>query len=466
MQLYNTLTQKKEHFKPLSDNHVGMYLCGPTVYDLAHLGHGRSAVSFDVIRKYFLYKGYKVTFVTNYTDIDDKMINRANENNISVPQLADKIIPEYQQDYQALGITSGDVQPKATETIPEMIEIIKGLEAKGHTYQISDGVYFDVSTFADYGKLSKQNLEELRSGARVSVNEEKRHPQDFVLWKFSKPGEPSWDSPWGSGRPGWHIECSAMSWKYLGETFDIHAGGADLIFPHHECEIAQSESFHGKTFARYWLHNGFIRVDNEKMSKSLGNFFTLRDIFTKYKPQVVRYLFLQTHYRSPIDFNHELLDHATNSLMRIHDSMRRLESSNAVSDSALDQNLLKQQEDLLTQTKTRFEEAMDDDFETPRALAACFDLIKALNKYIDDQGLAVSTRQKAQQLFTDFDKVLGIFTPSQTEEISEELLALIQAREDARKQRDWQKSDQIRSQLLEQGIQLEDTAQGTVWKKI
>ncbi len=465
MKIHNTFTAKKEDFTPLHEGGVGLYLCGPTVYDLGHLGHGRSAVSFDVIRKYFLYKGFKVTFVTNYTDIDDKMIQRAALMNITVPELALRIIPEYQKDYAELGIMPGDFQPCATEVVPEIIEIIQGLEEKGHTYVIEgDGVYFDISTFENYGKLSKQKLDELKSGIRVAVKEGKRNPQDFVLWKFSKPGEPVWNSPWGDGRPGWHIECSAMSSKFLGKTFDIHGGGADLTFPHHECEIAQSEAWSGQKFVNYWLHNGFINVNNEKMSKSLGNFFTLRDVFKKYKGQVVRYLFLQTHYRSPIEFSVELLEQSRNSLERIHDFMRRLESY-TIDESAVKANGSSFSA-FIDETRSRFERSMNDDFETPQALAACFDFIKEMNRLMDKSELSEGDKKMALHLIEGMDSVLGIFKSETPEKLDESLHHLILLREEARKSKDWTQADRLRKELESKGIQLEDTAAGTLWKKI
>ncbi|MBP9770953.1 cysteine--tRNA ligase, partial [Candidatus Gracilibacteria bacterium] len=334
IKIYDTLTAKKVDFVPLDEGKVGIYVCGPTVYDSAHLGHGRSAVSFDVIRRYFIYRGYEVKYVSNYTDIDDKMINRANQEGISVKELSDKVIPIYAKDYGALGVMVPDVQPLATDHVPEMIELIQGLEKQGFTYVLDDGVYYEVAKFTEYGKLSKQKLEDLRVGSRVEVKDGKKSPYDFVLWKFKKEGEPSWSSPWGEGRPGWHIECSAMTWKHLGEKFDIHGGGLDLTFPHHECEIAQSEPVFGKgSFSKYWMHNGFINVDNEKMSKSLGNFFTLKEIFEKYDPKVVRFMFLQTHYRNPVNFSNVLLDQAKAGLSRLHDFVRNL---NALLDAADD----------------------------------------------------------------------------------------------------------------------------------
>jgi cysteinyl-tRNA synthetase len=462
MKVYNTLSGKKEDFVPLHDKKVGMYVCGPTVYDFGHLGHGRSAVSFDVIRKFLIYSGYKVTYVTNFTDIDDKMINRAALMKISVADLADRIIPEYKKDYEALGIMAGDVEPKATENIAEMITLIEGLDKRGYTYVLDDGVYFDVRKFAAYGKLSKQNLDELKSGARVVLNEKKRNPQDFVLWKFAKEGEPQWESPWGSGRPGWHIECSAMSSKYLGQTFDIHGGGADLAFPHHECEIAQSEAFSGKEFAKYWIHNGFIQVNNEKMSKSLGNFFTLRDIFKTYDPQVVRFMFLQTHYRSPIEFSDSILSQSRNGLMRLHDFMRRLEDFKP-GDVKGGQTEV---EEMISSTEKRFREAMEDDFETPGALAALFDFVKGINKMIDAGNLSSESREKVMTFLMRLDFVFGLLQSTRDESVDSEVMELIEMRNKARKDKDWSKADELRKKLLVKGIIVEDGPAGTTWKKV
>lgn len=460
MKIYNTLSAKKEDFKPLYSQKIGMYLCGPTVYDYAHLGHGRAAVSFDIIRKYFIYKGFGMTFVSNYTDIDDKMIQRAELMKISVAELAEKIIPCYVEDYCALGVMQPDIAPKATDHVAQMISLIGLLEQKEAAYILDDGVYFDVKSFSDYGKLSKQKLEELKSGLRVEIKESKRNPQDFVLWKFSKPGEPFWKSKWGHGRPGWHIECSAMSKEYLGETFDIHAGGADLIFPHHECEIAQSEKAYNKPFARYWLHNGFIQVNQQKMSKSLGNFFTLRDIFKKYTPQSVRYLFMQTHYRSPIEFSEEILRQAANSLARINDFTRRLNNYSADKHSGDDLS------EFLLQIQKKFETAMDDDFETTVALAACFDLIKEVNRCIDGKTLTFDGKQKILALLKKIDSVLGIFQQTNAQTIDLEIEKLIKQREKARKDKDWVTSDRIRKELEQKNILLEDMANGTIWKRL
>ncbi len=462
MHIYNTLNAQKEPLQPINGKKVGMYLCGPTVYDFAHLGHGRSAVSFDIIRRYLIFKGYDVTFVSNYTDIDDKMINRAEMMKISVKELSEKIIPEYEKDYGALGILVPDVLPRATDHVEQMIEMIGLLEKKGATYVLDDGVYFDISKFPEYGKLSKQDLDALKSGVRVEVKASKRHPQDFVLWKFSKPGEPEWQSPWGKGRPGWHIECSAMSRRYLGDTFEIHGGGSDLIFPHHECEIAQSECALEKPFARYWLHNGFIQINNEKMSKSLGNFFLLRDVFVKYPPQAVRYLFLQTHYRSPIEFTDELLSQAKNSLARLQDFMKRLENYVPAVQNAKQNDF----EDEILDCQKRFEDAMNDDFETPQALAAVFDLVKEVNRRIDSKTLTRISQESAMTFLMRIDAILGILVSTQSEKIDTEITSLIEQRESARKNKDWKTSDEIRDELLKRGIQLEDTPQGTVWKKL
>lgn len=461
MKIFDSKAGKKVEFEPIEKGKVKMYVCGPTVYDSAHLGHGRSAVSFDVIRRYFLYKKYEVTYVSNYTDIDDKMINRAKEKGIEVSELADLVIPEYERDYGALGVMVPDVQPKATEYISEMVELIEKLDAKGFTYVLDDGVYFDVTKFPNYGKFSGQNLEELQMGARVDVKETKRNPQDFVLWKFKKDGEPSWPSPWGDGRPGWHIECSAMSYKNLGRSFDIHGGGLDLKFPHHECEVAQSLACFGDgTFAKYWMHNGFINVDNEKMSKSLGNFFTLKDIFKEYDPVIVRFMFLQTHYRNPVNFSNVLLDQAKAGLQRVHDFVRRLkligEDEGIISDSV---------RALVEKAKTDFDSFMSDDFDTSGALGILFDLIRQLNVLLDDSLILKSDAKFLLEAFEGFDEVVGvIFYEESSLEEHEQLL--IDQREKARSEKDFGRADKLRDQLLELGIVIEDTPKGTIWKRV
>ncbi len=456
MKIFNSKSAKKEVFEPLKAGHVGFYVCGPTVYDSPHLGHGRSAVSFDVIRRYFLYRGYSVKFVSNYTDVDDKMINRAKEENTTVSELADRVILEYEKTYQALGVIPADVQPKATEHILEMIEIISVLESKGFVYLLEDGVYFDVSKYEDYGKFSYQNIEDLQFGARVEVNDKKRNPQDFVLWKFKKEGEPFWESPWGDGRPGWHIECSAMSFSHLGEKFDIHGGGLDLKFPHHECEVAQSLSCFGKdSFARYWIHNGFIQIDNQKISKSLGNFFTLKDIFKKYDPKVVRFMFLQTHYRNPINFSDVLLDQAFAGLQRLHDFARSLEVFDDFGEGVFVG---------IDEFEEKFCNFMDNDFDTAGALGVVFEFVKEVNSFRVKSGLSKESVEEIISFLRAVDKVFAFIFPEEVS-IDDEVLKKIQEREEARKSKDFQRSDEIRDELLEIGIILEDTPSGTLWKK-
>lgn len=458
IKFYDSKLRKKIEFKPLKEGEVGMYICGPTVYDVAHLGHGRSAVAFDFIRRYFEYRGYQVKFVSNYTDIDDKMINRAKEEKITVAELAEKIIPEYEVDYGNLGIKKPDFVPKATENIKEMIDIIRNLEESGYTYVLKDGVYFDISKFEDYGQLSGQKLEELRSGARVVVKEAKKNPYDFVLWKFKKSGEPAWESPWGEGRPGWHIECSAMSGKILGHPFDIHGGGLDLLFPHHECEVAQSEGAHGKgNFAKNWIHNGFINVDDEKMSKSLGNFFTLKDIFKKYDPQVVRFMFLQTHYRNPINFSDKLLDQAKAALGRLHDFVRNL--SHVIVGDVSDEV-----RGLVKVAKDTFEKTMDDDFDTAGALGAIFELVKSVNILAKKNDFTDLDVEEILGFLKKVDEVLGVIF-FEEEELGSDVEALIKEREDARASKDFARADEIRDELLEMGIVLEDKPEGTLWKR-
>ena len=461
LQAYNTLTRKKEPFKPLTPGKITMYLCGPTVYDFAHLGHGRSAVAFDVIRRYleYVYGEKNVTFVSNYTDVDDKMINRANQEKITVKELADRIIPEYQKDYEDLGVKPATIQTKATEYIPQMIEIVQLLEKKGFAYNLNGDLYFEIEKFKNYGKLSKQNQKELLSGARVTIDEKKKHPQDFALWKSEKPGEPSWDSPWGKGRPGWHIECSAMSRTNLGQPFDIHGGGMDLLFPHHEDEIAQSEAAYDVPFCTTWLHNGFVTLDKEKMSKSLGNFFTLKDIFKQFRPQAVRYFFLTAHYRNPIEFNKDQLAQAENSLKRLQDFLINL--THYKTPDTKSKGLMKP---LLQTLKNDFEAAMDDDFDTVRALAALFTFVKEINKGLTEKAFIEKETQTAFSVLQKFDSVLNILPKLETQ-VTDDVEALITERNQARAAKNWKRSDEIRDLLLNQGIVLEDTPQGTLWKK-
>lgn len=462
MKIYNSLSGEKEVFAPVNEGKVNMYVCGPTVYDLGHVGHARSAVAFDVVRKYLIYKGYEVKFVSNFTDIDDKMIKRADEEGISVEQLADKIIPEYVKDYDALGIDRPDFSPKATEHIDGIISAIKKLEDKGFVYVIDgDGVYFEVEKFDEYGKLSGQSLEDLQMGSRVDVNDKKRAAYDFALWKFKKEGEPFWSSPWGDGRPGWHIECSAMVEDVFGGGIDIHGGGVDLKFPHHECEVAQFEGANSCQFAKYWMHNGFIRIDNEKMSKSLGNFFTIRDVLKKYDPSVVRLFLLQKGYRSPIDFSDSALEQAKNGFERLKVFLKRLDSLETIEGGERQEVT-----NLISKCREKFESGMDDDFETSEALAAVYDLVRGVNGLIDAGGVTESDYEAINSLIVDFDSVLGVLSYEE-DELSQEVMDLIEERNQARSAKDWAKSDELRDRLKNDfGIVVEDGPNGTTWKKV
>jgi cysteinyl-tRNA synthetase len=474
LKIYNTLTKKIENLEEIEKGKIKMYLCGPTVYDFAHLGHGRSAASFDLIRRYLIYKGYKVKFVSNYTDIDDKMIKRANEEKITVKELAQKIIPEYESDYEKLNILKADIHPKATDYISVMIEMLKTLIEKKFAYELKDGIYFDISKFKDYGKLSHQKLDELIAGARVTEDKNKKNPQDFVLWKSSKANEPSWGSPWGLGRPGWHIECSAMNFKIFGETLDIHGGGLDLTFPHHECEIAQSEAYTGKQFVKYWMHNGFVKINNEKMSKSLNNFFTLKDIFKQYDPLTVRYLLISTHYRAPIDFSDQILNQAKNSIKRLHDFMFRLNNVSVIPANLSSEALAKEEAGilnpqvpkLLKNAKENFEKSLDNDFDISGALSAVFDLIREVNALIDQKTLTQNDIKEIKNLIEKFDSVLALLKKEETSALPEEIKNLIKDRDQARKNKNWIKSDELRNILKEKGYDIEDSKEGTKCKKI
>lgn len=459
MKLYNSLTRKKEILSPHTPGKVAMYVCGPTVYDRAHLGHARAAVCFDLIRRYLTYRGFHVTYVSNITDVDDKIINRAKQERITEAELASRIIPEYEKDYAALNILPPDHAPRATEFIPKMVLLIDKLLKKKAAYITEDGIYFDVKTFPKYGELSGKKLDELIAGARVNVDENKKHPADFALWKKEKTGEPSWPGPAGlRGRPGWHIECSAMSMHVLGEQFDIHGGGIDLIFPHHEDEIAQSEMASGTSpFATYWLHNGHVMVNKEKMSKSLGNFFTIKEIFQKYHPLVVRYFLLSTHYRMPIEFSDDLLEQAKQSLSRFHDFMRRLK--NYVSTPDIHKNQVK----LIEQAEKEFKKALDDDFDISCALGALFELIRKVNTLLDADALMQEDCERIIAAMEKFDTVLGVLN---LEEKPDQVIQnLIEERNGARRQKNWKRADEIRTKLEKQGIILEDTKDGTVWKR-
>ncbi len=482
VQLYNTVTRKKEEFVPRDQGKVSIYVCGPTTYNYIHLGNARPLVVFDTIRRYFAYRGYKVKYIQNFTDIDDKIINRAKEEGEDPINLARKYIEEFFVDSDALNVMRADVHPKVSEHLPEIIGMIERLISRGHAYQVDGDVYFDISSYHDYGKLSGRTLDEMHAGARVDVDQRKHHPMDFALWKSAKEGEPAWESPWGSGRPGWHIECSAMSLKYLGNNFDIHGGGHDLIFPHHENEIAQTEAATGQPFVRYWMHNGFITVNQEKMSKSLDNFFLVREILAKFPPETVRFFLLSTHYRSPLDFDDEKLEAAGKGLERIKNCLRLInESEKNINPDAGDlgeQAFLA----LLDLRRKEFETAMDDDFNTALAIGGLFELVGDINSYLHKAvpDLIVSGKALAGaiQLIKDINSVLGLFPLDEAGDIllkknspgggklSDSLIGLIvKIRQDARSRKDWATSDNIRDGLKELGITLEDTPQGPRWKR-
>ncbi|MBE7045197.1 MAG: cysteine--tRNA ligase [Ruminococcaceae bacterium] len=462
MKIYNTMTRKKEEFVPIVPGEVRMYSCGPTVYDYFHIGNARPFIIFDTMRRYLEYRGYQVKFVQNFTDIDDKMINRANKEGITVKDLGERFIAEYFKDAQALGIREASVHPRATENIDAIIEIIKNLEEKGYAYCIDGNVYFSTKKFREYGKLSKQPLEDLEAGARIDVNEHKEDPMDFALWKAQKPGEPAWESPWGMGRPGWHIECSAMANRYLGKTIDIHSGGKDLIFPHHENEIAQSECANGEPFAHYWMHNGYINIDNQKMSKSLGNFFTVRDILGKYDAEVVRFFMLSAHYRNPINFSDVLMEQSKSAVERIHNCLEKLEflSANA-KDRAMEASETAFAEKI-NSCKQAFIDAMDDDLNTADALAAIFDIVSLANTSLSAES-AKELIDSALSAIRELGDVLGLFAKKETEIDSTEIEALIAERNDARAQKDWKKADEIRDRLKDMGVELKDTSAGVQW---
>ncbi|NPV44199.1 MAG: cysteine--tRNA ligase [Firmicutes bacterium] len=461
MRIYNTLTRKKEELIPVSDREVRMYVCGPTVYNYFHIGNARVFITFDTFRRYLKYRGYKVIYVQNFTDIDDKLIKRAKEEGVTVKEIAEKYIEEYFRDADALGIERADYHPRATENIPEIIEIIKTLQNKGYAYEVEGDVYYRARKFEDYGKLSHQNLEELEAGARVQVEERKEDPLDFALWKRAKPGEPSWDSPWGKGRPGWHIECSAMALKYLGETIDIHAGGPDLIFPHHENEIAQSEGATGKPFAKYWMHVGYLNINNEKMSKSQGNFFTAREIAARYDPEVIRFFMLSAHYRNPINFSPELLDQAGKALERLYNTIDNLAHLFKNTDDTEERPyFLKRLEEL----RDKFINAMDDDFNTADAISILFDISREINTVLNERSKK-NHIDRALNLLKELGGILGILKKERDVILEKEIEALIKKREQARKEKDWPTADSIREELKKKGIILEDTPAGVRWKR-
>jgi cysteinyl-tRNA synthetase len=456
LKLFNTLTRQKEEFQSIEPNSVRMYVCGMTVYDLCHVGHARVMVVFDMVRKWFETSGYDVTYVRNITDIDDKIIARARDNEETYQQLTSRFIDAMNQDAASLGVVRPDVEPKATENIPQMIELIGALISKGYAYVGESGdVYYSVSLFEKYGQLSGKTLEDLRAGERVEVDLAKKHPMDFVLWKTTKPGEPSWSSPWGDGRPGWHIECSAMSERYLGKYFDIHGGGQDLQFPHHENEIAQSEGAHGAGFVKYWMHNGFVRVDNEKMSKSLGNFFTVREVLDKFDPEVLRFFILRAHYRSPLNYSDKHLEDARLALSRMYTALKDFDPASQGSLTIDWQHAFAH----------RFKEAMDDDFNTPEAISVLFDIVSELNRS-GDVSLAYLLRALAAELgLLDREPALFLQSREGLEMSSEEIDAMIVARDEARSKKDFKEADRLRDELTAAGITLEDSAGKTTWRR-
>jgi len=475
LRVYNTMSGSKEEFKPVHPPRVGMYACGVTVYDYCHIGHARAAVAFDVIARYLRYAGYEVTYVRNYTDVDDKIINRSREQGIPWDRLAQAFIEAHDEDMAALGVQRADVEPRATDYIPRIIDTVKALVANGIGYEVDGDVYFEVGKFKGYGKLSRRNLDDLQAGARVEVDDRKKSPLDFALWKASKPGEPSWDSPWGKGRPGWHIECSAMSADILGQPFDIHGGGKDLIFPHHENEIAQSEGAFGKEFARYWLHNGFVNIDNEKMSKSLGNFFTIREILARFRPEVVRFFLLSTHYRSPLDFSDKALENASGGLTRLANVMHRLLNQTRQEDRDPDdreQETLK----LLQNRREGFISAMDDDFNTAGAIGQLFLASTQINSLIEEAnsanvGISKDLVEKVDFWLKDLGSVLGFFENGLRwgpeflglrTDIPGKVYDLIEERTRARKEKNWGRADEIRDEIASLGFTVQDTAQGPI----
>ncbi|WP_018924692.1 cysteine--tRNA ligase [Salsuginibacillus kocurii] len=462
LHVYNTLTRAKESFQPLVSNRVSMYVCGPTVYNYIHIGNARPAIVFDMVRRYLTYLGYEVTYVSNFTDVDDKIIRAAEETGEDVEQLAEKFIAAYHEDTEALGVQKADLHPRVMKTMDDIIAFIGRLIEKGYAYEADGDVYFKTHSFQGYGKLSDQSVDDLQAGARIEVGEKKQDPLDFALWKGAKSGEIAWDSPWGKGRPGWHIECSAMVKKYLGDTIDIHAGGQDLAFPHHENEIAQSEALTGKTMANYWMHNGYIKVEDEKMSKSLGNFILVHDIVRQFDPNVVRFFMLQSHYRNPINFSDELLQQAKSSYSRIGTFIRnakhRLELSADLGEPA-------NWQDTINGFRDRFIREMNDDFNTPNAFTVVFDFIKEANRYLENDHSSKRVLQEMLSLLKEWEEVLGVQFEQEEEVLDETIEEWIEKRNEARKNRDFKEADRIRDELQEKGIVLEDTPQGTRWKR-
>ncbi len=459
--LYNTLTRKKEPFEPLQKGKVGIYVCGVTVYDQSHLGHAKSAINFDVIVRHLRHKGYEVKHVTNFTDVDDKIINRASELGIEPLKLSQSMIDEYFRDMDALKIRRASIYPRASETMPDIIQMVKGLIDKGYAYESQGSVYFSVGKAKVYGRLSGQSLDQMEAGARVEAGEDKRDPMDFALWKAAKPGEISWDSPWGKGRPGWHIECSAMCLKHIGKTVDIHGGGTELVFPHHENEILQSEAYNDVPFVRYWVHNGLLTLDQEKMSKSLKNFFLIKDILKKFSPEVVRFYILNASYRQPLDYTEKSLAESGKALERLqntYDALKAAEKSAAGNDDA---------QELCVKCWKQFEERMDDDISTREAIAVMYDLSREANKLLGERRLSEKGIDNLVKVFKDFNDLVDVMRTEKTAESTGDakIDQLVAAREDARKRRDFAEADRIRKELAEMDIEIQDTKDGAVWKR-
>lgn len=462
LKIYNTMTRSKDEFKTITPGKVKMYVCGPTVYDYIHIGNARPVIFFDVVRRYLETIGYDVTYVVNFTDVDDKLIRKAAQMESTVPEIAELFIQKFYEDTEGLGVRKATLNPRVTENIQEIIEFIQGLVDKGYAYESGGDVYFRTTRFAEYGKLSHQNLEELQFGIRVEVDDRKENPQDFVLWKGAKPGEIAWESPWGAGRPGWHIECSAMARKYLGDTIDIHGGGQDLQFPHHECEIAQSECFTGHPMANYWMHNGYININNEKMSKSMGNGINVNQMLKTIPPQVIRYFMLSAHYRNPLNFSEEAIEQAKNGLARIENCIAGIKHrlSTAVPGEPAEEIV-----HAVAEVQRQFELKMNDDFNTPDAITAVFELVNAANPYLQKEAVTQSSLELLLTRFETMDNVLGILAKAEEALLDEEIEQLIVERSEARKSKNWARADEIRDLLIERGIILEDTAQGIRWRR-
>lgn len=463
MKIYNTLTRSKEEFVPVEGNKVNIYACGPTVYNYIHIGNSRPICAFDVLRRYLIYKGYDVTYIQNFTDVDDKIIRKANEENVSASEISEKFIAEYVKDAHGLNVMDADIHPKVTESMDSIINIVQTLVDKGYAYEKNGDVYFRASKFKGYGKLSRMDVEELQAGARIDVNEQKEDALDFAVWKAAKLGEPYWNSPWGKGRPGWHIECSAMSLHHVGRTLDIHCGGQDLIFPHHENEIAQSEAASGEPFSKYWMHNGYINIDNKKMSKSLGNFFTAREVAEKYGYEVVRYMMVQAHYRSPINYSVELLEACKASLERLYNCRDTLDRAIA---AAKDGNISPEAEKTFAMRKEQFITAMDDDLNTADAITAIFELVRDLNTMSADTSTPEQQLLKGAELFDELTGVLGLmYNRNKKDKIPDEVIELVEQRKAARKNKDFTLADELRDKISAMGYIVEETRQGTVIKQ-